>query len=134
MHTLICSPFYCLDQALAWATISLSIALLMFNYVFFPQDPQVVTGSHDTTIKFWDLVAGNSTIKFDNVHQMISFSSICFCFHYSCLFLQGRLCVLLRTIRSLFGLWHCIRKSWFLPTSSFSYYVQCLNLNNNFLM
>uniref|UniRef100_A0A804K4X5 Uncharacterized protein n=2 Tax=Musa TaxID=4640 RepID=A0A804K4X5_MUSAM len=25
-----------------------------------PTDPQVVTGSHDTTIKFWDLVAGKT--------------------------------------------------------------------------
>lgn len=26
------------------------------------QDPQVVTGSHDTTIKFWDLRYGNITL------------------------------------------------------------------------
>lgn len=26
------------------------------------QDPQVVTGSHDTTIKFWDLRNGNITL------------------------------------------------------------------------
>ena len=26
------------------------------------QDPQVVTGSHDTTIKLWDLVAGKLSI------------------------------------------------------------------------
>uniref|UniRef100_A0A453EME3 Uncharacterized protein n=1 Tax=Aegilops tauschii subsp. strangulata TaxID=200361 RepID=A0A453EME3_AEGTS len=71
-----------------------------------PTDPQVVTGSHDTTIKFWDLVAGNSTIELDIVHQMVPF----ICIHYSCLFLQGKLCVLLHTIRSLFGPWHCIQK------------------------
>lgn len=29
---------------------------LCFSYF---QDPQVVTGSHDTTIKFWDLRFGN---------------------------------------------------------------------------
>jgi len=28
------------------------------------QDPQVVTGSHDTTIKLWDLVAGKLSVKF----------------------------------------------------------------------
>lgn len=28
------------------------------------QDPQVVTGSHDTTIKLWDLVAGKLSIMF----------------------------------------------------------------------
>lgn len=32
------------------------------------QDPQVVTGSHDTTIKFWDLVAGNSSVKWNTVY------------------------------------------------------------------
>ncbi|XP_058069761.1 protein pleiotropic regulatory locus 1-like [Magnolia sinica] len=30
--------------------------------VFTLQDPQVVTGSHDTTIKFWDLRGGKSML------------------------------------------------------------------------
>jgi hypothetical protein len=80
------------------------------------QDPQVVTGSHDTTIKFWDLVAGNSSVKWNTVH-------CCFLriyFYYSCFLLQGGLCVLLHTIKSLSELWHFIQRSKFLSMIWFS--------------
>lgn len=88
------------------------------------QDPQVVTGSHDTTIKFWDLRYGNMILFITMPFIFASVFSLHFCVW------QERQWQLWHTIRNLFGQWHCILKSMILQTNKATFWHICFQCHN----
>ena len=73
--------------------------------IFCLQNPQVVTGSHDTTIKMWDLRYGNLWLYFSYLLACLCSDYMHNLTHDAFIFIQVKQCQLLQTIKNLYTIY-----------------------------